>query len=101
MALEERIPPEYHKFLKVFDKGVAEQFPPSRPYNHAIELKKDFTPQDCKVYPMSTREQAALDEFLEENLRKGYIQPSKSLMMSPFFFVAKKDGTLRPCQDYR
>lgn len=22
-------------------------------------------------------------------------------MASPFFFVAKKDGTLRPCQDYR
>jgi hypothetical protein len=43
-----------------------------------------------------------LDEFLEENLQKGYIQPSKSPMASPFFFVSKKDSdALRPCQDYR
>ena len=50
---------------------------------------------------MSQKEQMALDEFLEENLRKGYIRPSKSPMASPFFFVGKKDGSLRPCQDYR
>ena len=43
-----------------------------------------------------------MDNFLEENLKKGYIQPSKSPMASPFFFVAKKDAdALRPCQDYR
>ena len=34
-------------------------------------------------------------------LEKGYIRPSQSPMASPFFFVNKKDGKLRPCQDYR
>ena len=34
-------------------------------------------------------------------LGKGYIQPSQSPMASPFFFVDKKDGKLRPCQDYQ
>ena len=42
-----------------------------------------------------------MDKFLKENLDKGYIQPSQSPMASPFFFVDKKDGKLRPCQDYR
>jgi hypothetical protein len=42
-----------------------------------------------------------MNEFIDENLRKGYIRPSKSPMASPFFFVGKKDGRLRPCQDYR
>jgi hypothetical protein len=42
-----------------------------------------------------------LDKFLKENLEKGYIKPSQSPMASPFFFVKKKDGKLRPCQDYR
>ena len=37
--------------------------------------------------------------FLKENLDKGYIWPSQSPMGSPFFFVDKKDGKLRPCQD--
>ena len=31
----------------------------------------------------------------------GRIRPSKSLIASPFFFVKKKDGRLRPVQDYR
>jgi hypothetical protein len=43
-----------------------------------------------------------MNKFLDENLAKGYIRPSKSPMASPFFFVAKKDVlALRPCQDYR
>ena len=47
------------------------------------------------------QERMALDEFLDENLRTGRIRPSKSPMASPFFFVKKKDGSLRPVQDYR
>jgi hypothetical protein len=39
--------------------------------------------------------------FIEEHLKKDFIQPSKSPQASGFFFVGKKDGTLRPCQDYR
>jgi Reverse transcriptase (RNA-dependent DNA polymerase)/RNase H-like domain found in reverse transcriptase len=46
-------------------------------------------------------EQEELDRFLEENVRKGYIVPSKSLIASPVFFVKKKDGRLRLVQDYR
>jgi hypothetical protein len=43
-----------------------------------------------------------MDGFLNENLAKGYIHPSKSPMALPFFFVAKKDSNvLQPCQDYR
>ena len=39
--------------------------------------------------------------FLDENLRSGRIQASKSPMASPVFFVKKKDGSLRLVQDYR
>lgn len=46
-------------------------------------------------------EQEELDKFLEENLASGHICPSKSPMASPFFFIKKKDGMLRPVQDYR
>ena len=50
---------------------------------------------------MSATEQAALDAFLKEARERGIIHLSKSPMASPFFFVKKKDGTLRPVQDYR
>ena len=100
-TLEDMIPKEYHAYKSVFEKKASERFPPSRPYDHAIDFKPGFVPKQCKVYPLTPKEETALEEFLEENLRKGYIRKSKSEMASPFFFVGKKDGTLRPCQDYR
>ncbi|ESK85492.1 hypothetical protein Moror_10110 [Moniliophthora roreri MCA 2997] len=85
-----------------FEDKEAERFPISRPYDHAIELKPEFTPRDCKVYSLMALEQTELDTFLKENLRKGYIRKSKSPMASPFFFVGKKEkGKLRPTQDYQ
>ncbi len=39
--------------------------------------------------------------FLEENFCKEYIRPSQSPIASLFFFVAKKDRGLCPCQNYR
>ena len=54
-----------------------------------------------KNYNLSLAEQLELDNFLKENLEKGYIRPSESPMASPFFFVSKKDGKLQLCQDYQ
>jgi RNase H-like domain found in reverse transcriptase/Reverse transcriptase (RNA-dependent DNA polymerase) len=56
---------------------------------------------DCKIYPLGPGEQDKLNTFLEENLSSGRIRPSQSKIASPFFFIKKKDGRLRPVQDYR
>ena len=50
---------------------------------------------------MSRQEDEALKEFLDEQLAKGYIRPSKSQYASSFFYITKKDRKLRPVQDYR
>jgi hypothetical protein len=42
----------------------------------------------------------SLDKWIKEEVNKGYICPSKSPQASPFFFIKKKDGKLRPVQDY-
>ena len=93
-TLDEMLPPELIDYRHVFDKTTVEHFPESRSWDHAIDLKDDFIPKDCKVYPLTVLEQAKLDKFLKENLEKGYIRTSKSPMASPFFFVDKKDGKL-------
>ena len=64
-------------------------------------MKLDFKLSDCKVYSLVLKEQNVLKDFITENLASGRIQYSKSLIVSPFFFIKKKDGTLRLVQDYR
>lgn len=53
-----------------------------------------------RIYPLSLLEQKAMEEYIEEALHQGYIRPSTSPAASSFF-VAKKDGGLRPCINYR
>ena len=92
--------PYLTEYAAVFSKTDFDQLPERRPWDHAIDLTPGAKPADCKVYPLNPQEQKALDQFLEENLRSGRIRPSKSPMASPFFFVKKKDGTLRPVQEH-
>ena len=100
-TFEETVPEHYHDYRDVFEDSAFETLPERRPYDHAIELLPDAKPYCGKIYPMPRAHQEALDEFLDENLRTGRIRPSKSPWGAPFFFVKKKDGKLRPVQDYR
>ena len=96
------VPQEYHKFAKVFSEEESKRYPPKRAWDHAIEFKKDAPEAiDCKVYPMNRIEDEAVQKFINDELEKGYIRESKSPYASSFFFVHKKDGKLRPVQDYR
>jgi len=100
-SFEDSVPPEYHEFEDVFSKQSFDKLPPKWLWDHAIELIKEGDELNCKIYTPNLEEQKQLDLFLEENLNSGRIRPSKSLMASPFFFIKKKDGILRPVQDYR
>lgn len=95
------LPHKFSKFASVFQKPKTGTLPPNRAYDHAIELKPDFQPRAFKAYSLNQKEERELDDFISENLEKGLIRPSKSPMASPFFFVPKKSGASRPCQDYR
>jgi hypothetical protein len=99
---ESILPTQYLPWKEVFEQKAAEQFPGKCPWDHAIELRDDFKPKKGKIYPLNPLQQNTLDEWIKEQLAKGYIRPSKSPQASPFFFVEKKDAKkLRPCQDYR
>ena len=95
------IPPEYADFADVFSKDSASVLPPHRPYDHQIPLLPGTSPPFGPLYPLSEVELKALDEYIRENLAKGYIQPSTSPAGAPILFQAKRDGTLRLCVDYR
>ena len=70
---EELIPKEYHKYLDVFSEEKAARFPESKSWDHKIEMKEGFEPKSFKNYNLTPAEQLKLDNFLKENLEKGYI----------------------------
>ena len=67
------MPQKFHKWLKVFEKTESERIPVKKPWDHAINLKKDFVPRKRRIYLMSREEKREVREFIEEQLRKGYI----------------------------
>ncbi|KAJ1599535.1 hypothetical protein NDA14_004105 [Ustilago hordei] len=58
-------------------------------------------PPQGPLYLKGPKEMSELRRYLDENLEKGFIRPSKSPARSPVLFVPKKDGGLRLCVDYR
>jgi hypothetical protein len=67
------LPKEYQDFARLFSDEAADRFPPSREWDHAIDLKPEAPDAlDCKVYPMTRDEDTALEKFLDEMVAKGY-----------------------------
>ena len=96
------LPLRYKPHAKVFSEKELQQFPTSWIWDHAIDLKEG-APSTIpgKIYALTKPEQGALEEFIQEHLKKGYIKPLKSPYAAPFFFIKKQDGKLRPVQDYQ
>jgi len=99
-TVEELVPRRFWKWKKVFGKAESERMPVQKPWDHAIEPKEGFLPRKEKVYSLTREEREEVQVFMEDQLRKCYIQPSKSLQMSPVHFVAKKDRKQRMVQNY-
>ncbi|KAK3568744.1 hypothetical protein QTP86_016297 [Hemibagrus guttatus] len=95
------IPACYAPFSNVFCPKRASKLPPHRPWDCAIDLLPGEPVPRGRIYPLSIPEEKAMEEYIEEALVQGYIRPSTSPAASSFFFMAKKDGGLRPCIDYR
>ena len=54
--VEQKLPPQYAKYAKVFDKPKGGELPPRQPFDHGIELKETFIPKVAKSYPMNPKE---------------------------------------------
>jgi len=88
------------EFQSMFAKENFDILLEHRKWDHAIELIPGAEPKLSKIYPLFPLEQMELDTFLEENLHTRQIQPFKSPIAAPVFFIKKKDGSLQLVQDY-
>lgn len=96
-----QLPDEFSEFSDVFSEDLAEQLPKHSQFDHDIVLLPDTVPRYGPVYKTSEPQAKYLHDYILDNLRRGWIRPSKSSWSSPVLFAAKKDGSMRMCIDYR
>ena len=71
---EVKVPKEYERHWKVFSEEESHRFPPSRPWDHTIDLKEGALEViNCKIIPTTMEEDEVLKKFLKEQLEKRYI----------------------------
>jgi len=84
----------------VFGKVESERMLIRKIWDHAIDLKEMFKSQKERIYSLFKDKREEVQKFVEDQLRKGYIRPSKSPQTLPVFFVGKKDRSKRMVMDY-
>ena len=95
--------PEYIRpFTHLFNKKKFEKLPERREWDHEINLMEEAPRElNTKAYAMTIKEEEALNQWLDEQLKAGLIMESKSRYVAPCFYIPKKDGSLWLVQDYR
>ena len=102
LELPAGVPTEYSEYAQAFYENELSKLPPTRSFDLEINLKNpQRDPPFMKIYSLSSKEEVILKDWINKNLNAGLIRPSKSPAAAPIFFVPKKDGSLRPCIDYR
>ena len=95
------VPSVYHDLAPVFCKESALSLPPHRTYDCTIDLLPGAPLLVGRLYNLLIPEKEVMHSYITESLASGIIRPSSSPVAAGFFFVSKKDGSLRPCIDYR
>ena len=85
----------------MFKEEAHEKLPEHRDWDYKIPIEEGKKPTYGPIYALSETELKALREYLDENLKKGFIRPSTSPAGYPILFVPKKDEKLRLCFDYK
>jgi hypothetical protein len=97
----EVLPTRYKEYQDIFEKKNVDLLSQYHSYACAIDLQEGTQPPFGPIYNLFQNELAALQEYIDENLAKNFVQYSKSPTCAPILFVKKKDGSLRMYVDYR
>ena len=75
--------------------------PPKRSQDHRIPLLPGSGPMNMKPYKYPHYQKQKIEKMVDDMLKQGIIQVSRSPYSSPVLLVKKHDGTWRFCVDYR
>ena len=98
----EDLPDYIWPFTHLFNKKKFEKLPERQEWDHKINLMNEALKElNAKAYTITLKEEEALNQWLDEQLKAGLIVESKLRYAAPCFYIPKKDGSLRLVQDYR
>ncbi|KAG9186916.1 hypothetical protein G6011_01003 [Alternaria panax] len=97
------IPREYQtdEFRELFEENEATDLADHQDWDHEIILDEGAKLSPGPMYPIAPEHDAELRDYIQKNLKKGFIRPGSGPMASPILFVKKPNGKWRLCVDYR
>ena len=87
-------------YKDTFSKEYSDVLPLHQSIDHKIELTANNTLGFCYLNKQSIEELTAMQDYLYNNLRKGFIVKSKVPFASLVLFTCKPDRSLCFCVDY-
>jgi len=91
----EDLPDYIRPFTYLFNKKKFEKLPERYEWDHEINLTEEMSKElNTKAYMMTLKEEEALNQWLDKQLKAGLIVESKSRYAVPCFYIPKKDGSL-------
>ena len=72
-TLKKLVSKRFWRWGKVFGKKEVKRMPVQKAWDHAIELKEEFSLKKEKIYSLLREEREEVQAFVEDQLRKGYI----------------------------
>ena len=91
---------KYYKFTKLWSLN-SKRLTKYILQDYKIEFKLKTTLKFYPIYKLIEIENLALQEFIKENLKKGYIRLLQSSAGYPVLFILKKNRKLRICINYK
>jgi len=98
----EDLPDYIQPFIHLFNKKKFEKLLKRCKWDHEINLMEEALKElNAKAYTMTLKEEEALNQWLDKQLKVELIVESKSRYAAPCFYIPKKDSSLQLVQDYR
>jgi hypothetical protein len=92
---EKDVPEQYQDYKDVFSKEKAKRFPLAREDDHQIKFTENVLKYfKVDVYSLTIDQMTFLRKWLDEELDKGFIRPSKLPYPWPTFLIEKKNSEL-------
>ena len=96
-----KVPKEFHQHAKVFSKQQSQRLPEHTVWDHTIKLlPRAPASLPGRLLHLPQNEIQEVYKIVAKHLKRGTIQPRIGPYAANVFFVKKKDGKLRPVQDY-